>query len=373
MRTIVAHFGIIFFLFSPKHLTINPIWEQTLLNLFTYHLFSLPIITKFYHKKLIIMKEMITLQKYTIKTLCAIFFGLFLATSCVEPEEPIKPKPPIDNPTNYPIDIPFTEFSLEETPCQWANLGYDGKIIIINSREGLEQYIECSGGNYTAIDFSRNTLLLVSGSTQNGVYSNIEKLEQLSATQYKLYVKAILNDDKPDKQWSSAIVISKLKEEALVELHLTTIAENIENLYDQPLEVIQATVLGKWQVTRIFWTSFTGYTDFESVFVDITKNEVLISARDTLELSGFWLWRNLYFLERTLYTSFSYSWERKTVIRNWQPRETTYVMQNNDYEIEGWYFLNIKNDELYVWVDLPPMPYYAYYRFVRIKDENHKN
>ncbi|MDR0763074.1 MAG: hypothetical protein LBF01_01070, partial [Bacteroidales bacterium] len=41
---------------------------------------------------------------------------------------------------NKPIEIPFTEYSLAETSCQWINLDYDNKIIVINSNEELENY-----------------------------------------------------------------------------------------------------------------------------------------------------------------------------------------------------------------------------------------
>jgi hypothetical protein len=166
------------------------------------------------------MKQIIQ-KTCTIKTLCAIFFGLFLATSCVEPEEPIKPKPPIDNPTNYPIDIPFTEYSLEETQCQWTNLSYNDKVIIINSKEELEKYIECVSGSYPAIDFSKNSLLLVSSKTYCGTsIIAVKKLQQLSSNEYKLDIEITLNDDIAVESWNKALIIEKLSKESDVELNV---------------------------------------------------------------------------------------------------------------------------------------------------------
>jgi len=79
-----------------------------------------------------------------------------LASSC---------NPPPPEPDSYPIDISFTEYSLLDTHCQWQNLPYDEKVIIINSNEELEKYISCTEDSYPAIDFSKHTLLLISGET----------------------------------------------------------------------------------------------------------------------------------------------------------------------------------------------------------------
>jgi hypothetical protein len=67
------------------------------------------------------------------------------------------------------IEIPFTEYSLIGTSCQWSNLGYDGKLIVINSNAELENYVICTDGAFPEIDFSKNTLLLASGCTISGI------------------------------------------------------------------------------------------------------------------------------------------------------------------------------------------------------------
>jgi len=63
----------------------------------------------------------------------------------------------------YPIDISYTEYSLLDTDCQWINLPYDEKVIVINSSEELEQYISCTGGSYLPVNFSKHSLFLASG------------------------------------------------------------------------------------------------------------------------------------------------------------------------------------------------------------------
>ncbi|MCL2312820.1 MAG: hypothetical protein FWC41_10115, partial [Firmicutes bacterium] len=49
----------------------------------------------------------------------------FAFASCEKPVEPTKPKPPQPK---YPIDVPFTEYSLDGTNCEWQNLPYDDKV-----------------------------------------------------------------------------------------------------------------------------------------------------------------------------------------------------------------------------------------------------
>ena len=44
---------------------------------------------------------------------------------------------------------------------------------------------------------------------------------------------------------------------------------NIENLYEQPLEVIQESVKGKWRI--LFGTHSHGFTSFSSTVVDIAE------------------------------------------------------------------------------------------------------
>jgi hypothetical protein len=63
---------------------------------------------------------------------------------------------------NYPKEVSFTEYSLPDSMGEWANLAYDGKVIVINSSEELEKHIISYNGTYPEIDFSEKTLLLVS-------------------------------------------------------------------------------------------------------------------------------------------------------------------------------------------------------------------
>lgn len=81
-----------------------------------------------------------------------------------------------------PIEIPITEYSLIGTSCQWANLK-SNEVIIVNSKSELEKYVNCNVEILPGIDFSKNTLLLVSGSTS----SNIVEI-QTKLTKHNNYV-----------------------------------------------------------------------------------------------------------------------------------------------------------------------------------------
>ena len=68
-----------------------------------------------------------------------------------------------------PQDVPFTEYYLTNQ-CQWTSVNikhedFNGKVIIINSYDELENYITCNvdSSYYHAIDFSEYTLLLAAG------------------------------------------------------------------------------------------------------------------------------------------------------------------------------------------------------------------
>lgn len=137
---------------------------------------------------------------------------------------------------------------------------------------------------------------------------------------------------------------------------------NIEDLYAQPLEIIQNCVHGKWKVLEVLTWGFIGtYLPTNTIVsIDTHNNYVVITEyEDEYYLNG----------------SFSYSWEEKEVYQFGQgviPRYTTYVMQNNDKKIEGWYFDRIRDDILFVYCDFCPDRFadgFRNYIFLKIKND----
>ena len=128
---------------------------------------------------------------------------------------------------NYPIDIPFTEYSLAETLCQWKSLSYlypySDTVVVINNEEDLEKYIECIGeNNYPIIDFSTHTLLFAYGVAPSSVVNfNCNSLQQLSEQSYEMDVEIIVGDATVISNWQVPIMVNKLDEGCIIELIVT--------------------------------------------------------------------------------------------------------------------------------------------------------
>ncbi|MDH6356389.1 hypothetical protein [Parabacteroides sp. PF5-9] len=121
------------------------------------------------------------------------------------------------------VDIPFAEYSLEGTSCQWVNLGFDecdqNNILVISSDEVLETYIE--GTDYPTIDFSKQTLLLAYGLECYRNTPDSVSLQQVSEDNYLMTVNLRPRMTAADLEWEVAIVIDKLGAECKVELNIT--------------------------------------------------------------------------------------------------------------------------------------------------------
>jgi hypothetical protein len=113
-------------------------------------------------------------------------------------------------------EIPFTEYLIGES-CRWINLKFDEKILVISSKVEMEKYISRTGGDFSEIDFSKQSLLLASGKTTNGIAAISKKLLK-SENMYTLEIKVELNDATVIGQWVVAIVTDKLDTEINAEI-----------------------------------------------------------------------------------------------------------------------------------------------------------
>jgi len=121
--------------------------------------------------------------------------------------------------TEYPIEVPFTEYLLIGTSCQWVNLNYDDKIIIINSAEELRSYIDCSDGNYPEIDFAKKSLLMAKGMSDSGISNSVIKaLMQFEHDHYELGVELEFNNLPVETPWQVSIVVDKIDMISVVDL-----------------------------------------------------------------------------------------------------------------------------------------------------------
>jgi hypothetical protein len=154
-------------------------------------------------------------KKGTSAMLCMILSGLFLIGGCKKDNSNGEKEP------DYPIEIPFTEYSLPET-CQWTNLTYDNTVIVINSEEKLNQYVTSTDGVYPKIDFSKHTLLLANGVEEYLVIPNYKNLQQLSIQSYVMKVDLLPYMASVITYWHVPIIVNKIADDSVIELNVTT-------------------------------------------------------------------------------------------------------------------------------------------------------
>ena len=171
----------------------------------------------------------------------------------------------------YPQNISFTEYSLPETSCHWMNLPYDDKVLMINNNEELEKYISCAKGSYPAIDFSKNTLLLVSGKTTSGIIKvNPKDLQQLSTDKYKLNIEIDLFDNTNINYWNTALFVNKMNKENSIDLNVALLTPTYEMC-----NCIMDTLRGEWSWVKKSG-GFTGHitdNEFKSIIKILRQNE----------------------------------------------------------------------------------------------------
>jgi hypothetical protein len=217
------------------------------------------------------MKKILILKSHLVTVTAFLLVLAGSSTSCQKPE----PDPNGEKPIDYPTGIPFTEL---EKQCQWINLAYDSKIILINSNEELEKHITCiDNSNFPAIDFSEHTLLLVSGKTNNGICEiNAINLQQLSVDRYELNIEITLNDATDIEEWATAFIVKKLNERSNVELKVTT--EVVETKIILPVTVTDQRIIDFFVKCR-----FTGKSSDSHSSCFFTTQGIVCLAINTMD------------------------------------------------------------------------------------------
>jgi hypothetical protein len=107
--------------------------------------------------------------------------------------------------------------------------------------------------------------------------------------------------------------------------------KDIEDLYAQPLSVIQKCVQGKWKWYASYG-GFSGVNYSDNTFVDIYDDHYTITYHNGMQ--------------RTVY----FTWKRTTVSHG---ELETWVMWDTLHYKESWYFISIKDGTLRVGLDPP--------------------
>jgi hypothetical protein len=165
-------------------------------------------------------------KRGTVAMLCTVMMGLFLVVGCKKDNSATSggnsggKEGEVEEP-EYPIDIPFTEYSLEGTSCQWINFDYHETVIIINSYEELGEFISCTEDTYPEIDFAKWTLLLAFGLTPSSPTKVVEKqLQQIANNEYLLSLDIRMSMFDLSGVWFVQIKVPKLSQDAIVMLNI---------------------------------------------------------------------------------------------------------------------------------------------------------
>jgi hypothetical protein len=127
----------------------------------------------------------------------------------------------------FPVEVPFTEYSLEGTSCAWKPLEYrnepnSSEIAVINSDEELQNYLVCTEGSLPEIDFDKYTLLFTQGMSTQGIKNITKQLIRNAQDKYNLDVNITQNMTMKPEKWEVAIIVSKLPESSVVTLNVNT-------------------------------------------------------------------------------------------------------------------------------------------------------
>jgi hypothetical protein len=138
---------------------------------------------------------------------------------------------------NYPIEIPFEDYSLAGTSCQWTKFNNDNdEAVVINSNEELNRYVTCTGNDYPAIDFSKSTLLLAHGTGTSSVVSvGCSRLQQISEQGYTMNVDIVLGNATVVSPWHIAVIMDKINVQSNIKLNVNTVFANNGQEVENPL------------------------------------------------------------------------------------------------------------------------------------------
>lgn len=133
-------------------------------------------------------------------------------------------KHPVPQTEEY-TNVPYMEYSLWGTQCEWQLPNENNNIIIVNSDEELARYIASeTGDSYPAVDFDKYTMIIAHGGVPQGIYQTlIESLQQVSDTEYRLNIDVVLTKTDAPELWTKAILVDKWDRLSMVNLYVETI------------------------------------------------------------------------------------------------------------------------------------------------------
>lgn len=152
-----------------------------------------------------------------------------------------------DNPKqeNFPIQVPFTEYSLGET-CWWKNCDSTNSVIVINSDEELSSYMGCEKRDSSLIvDFSELSLVLAKGGAISGLRHLDVDFSKEATNAYALNITAHTEKTIVAPPLLAAILVPKIDREAVVTLNVqqSTSSDSLKEEELSPENLRQAWML----------------------------------------------------------------------------------------------------------------------------------
>lgn len=116
-----------------------------------------------------------------------------------------------EQPDTKPTVVPYVEYSLWGTQCEWRLPQHNNNIIVVDSNEELARYIaqeteEC----YPTVDFTKYTMIIAHGGTPQGIAEiMVESLQKNSDTEYALNIAVIMSMTDTPELWTKALLVDK--------------------------------------------------------------------------------------------------------------------------------------------------------------------
>lgn len=116
-----------------------------------------------------------------------------------------------ENAATQPTNVPFIEYSLWGTQCEWQLPKLDNNVIVINSDEELSRYIiSASEANYPTVDFAKHTMIIAHGYCLNGIAeSRISSLQRVADTELRLNIEIYRDLTDVVEPWNFALLVDK--------------------------------------------------------------------------------------------------------------------------------------------------------------------
>ena len=181
------------------------------------------------------------------------------------------------------------------------------EVIVLNNNEDLKEYIIGSANDrsdYPDIDFSKHSLLVVSGSTSNFDISDITGSLHQHGARYVLHIEISRNDyttNRFENQWSFALMTEKLSDEISIETVISYSKYEGEDFYyvydekiylqqrsdkiflklapDVNMEQAQAIIYGDASLRLAFLYRYQ-HSGWEGCFLDLKEEGGVLETKD---------------------------------------------------------------------------------------------